>query len=567
MQLKELKPFAKAYWAQIKPWWVSEEKKIAWVGLISLISISCLAVYMGVLFNEWSKYFYESLENKNYAAFKHQLLIFVPLAIVTITEFCLRNYLSAWLSFRWRKWMTTRLVTEWLSNKNYYKISNFSSFDNPDQRIAEDVYTICYYTISLFLTFFRDGINFITFSVILWGLSNQLEFSIAGKLIQIPGLLLWLAILYSLFGIAFTFKVGAPLINLDRAQEKCEANFRYRLMRISERKEEIGTFSGEHFENSRLEESFTVITQNYYQILKRNIYINIFQNFYINVGAFLPLFIVAPLYFVSVTTTALTIGVLMQVRGMFIQVNESLTSVAASFTTVASLVAASQRMIDFRAHMITLEENPLNSTPQDKISHLHISKRVLTARDGRPLCEVPDIILQAGDRKLLMGPSGSGKTSLLRTLVGLQPIDSPAPISVPNGMMFIPQRPYMPLGTLRQCLSYPSEGFSEKRLKAIMQVCHLEHLIEALDEIRDWHQILSLGEQQRVNFARVLLHRPKWLMMDEPTSQLNVEYAEELCSVLVKDLADTGILIITHQKLPYFKEIIKVKSAIPVPLV
>lgn len=548
--MKKLRKF----WNHIKPWWKSEEKVLAWSGFLSIIALSLTSVYMGVVFNSWMKDFYNALEQKNLAEFSKQILIFMPIVSLLILNFVALSYLSSWFIFRWRKWMTSQMQNKWLHNKNYYKLMfSHEKVDNPDQRIAKDIWGITALSISLFKSFFKDGVNCITFSIILWNVSSKLQFNLFGNTIYIPGLLVWVAWAYSLIGVIIVFKVGRPLVDLDRMQEKCEANFRFSLMRIFERKEEVATLSGENFENNKLNIAFNDITNNFYEILRRKIYINLFQKFHANASMFIPLMIVSPLYFKEI----ITMGVLMQIQGMFGQVSGSISVVVGQFSQIASLIASFQRFVDFnhKIDLVEQQKSDIKNTDSLSIKNLHVN--VGTNWNA------PDIDLLSGDRKLLIAPSGTGKTSLLRIMAGLSSAykeDKKMVLNVPKDMMFIPQKPYMPHNsTLRECLTYPSLNWDEKSLIKLMKACMLEHLIPRLDEIQDYQQTLSVGEQQRINFLRALLHKPKWLMMDEPASNLNHDYTEVLCKLLSAQLKDSGILVISHTELPYFEKIIKVK--------
>jgi putative ATP-binding cassette transporter len=541
------------FWHEIRYWFFSYEKKLAWIGLITLMLMSIFSVYVGVLMNDWSKHFFNAISDKNKADFLRQVLIFIPLAILAISDFCVRSYFASWYAFRWRRWQTETLQARWLSQKNYYRMPLKHDFiDNPDQRIANDLPQITRGIIGLFQQFFREGINFFTFSVLLWGLSNSIPMAAFGISMTIPGFLVWIALAYALFGVIIVFKVGRPLIDLNRGQEKCEADFRYGLMRIFERREEIATLAGEASEQSRLKTVFQALTHNYYQILKQSIYVNLFQNFYGNVQLFIPLFIIGPAYFAG----SITLGILMQARGMFSQISDSLLSIVDSYQNIASLIASMQRVILFKERMEKLPAIIEESAPAAIISTARVQHLTLLDPQGQKIWSVPDFTINKGEHKLLMAPSGRGKTSLLRVLSGLSHFYTGTPPEIPTNMMFIPQRPYMPLGTLRNCLAYPHLSASDDRLLPLMKICHLDHLIPFLDTLRDYQQTLSVGEQQRINFLRVLYQHPPWLMMDEPTSNLNQDYAEKLCEELRKALPDSGILIITHSQLPHFDEII-----------
>lgn len=255
----------KIFWTNITPWFRSGEKKVAWSGLICAIFLSLSYVALSVVLNDWSKHFFDAIENKKLDAFLHRVLLFIPIVILLVSNFCALNYVTQWLSFRWRMWMTSAIQNDWLDNKRYYKISNnLGHLDNPDQRITQDITSICYGAFSLFMSLFKSGINFITFAIILWGVSKNISVPYKGDFIVIPGLLLWAALFYSLLGIFITFKIGRPLIALDRLQERYEADFRRRLIRVIERSEEVATIFGEEFERNRLKESFGSIAQNYY---------------------------------------------------------------------------------------------------------------------------------------------------------------------------------------------------------------------------------------------------------------------------------------------------------------
>ncbi|MEY3196837.1 MAG: hypothetical protein RLZZ59_203 [Pseudomonadota bacterium] len=547
-----MKPLTlKDLWKEVTPWFKSEERKIAYLGIISLILMSLCSVYIGVSLNNWSKDFFNAISDKNLVHFKAEIFRFIPIVIFYIADSCTRAYLTAWYSFRWRRWMTQKLQNLWIEDKHYYKIRNKNQVvDNPDQRIASDISSVTYSFINLFLSFFREGINFITFGIILWGISSNIPLSLFGIPYQIPGFLVWVSIIYSIVGIIITFRVGRPIIDLDRAQEKCEADFRYGLMRINERREEIATFSGELVEQKRLTDLFVALTINYYQILKRAIYINLFQNFYLNIQTFIPLFIVGPAYFGG----AITMGILMQIRGMFSEVSSSLMTLSTSYTNIASLIASMQRIVNFREQISSVNDYKVNIIRKN---YIEIKNLNLMNPAGDLIWKVPNIRVEKGEHKILMAPSGRGKTSLLRVMAGLSDFYNGESPTVPEEMMFIPQRPYMPVGTLRACLSYPSTDQSDDKLIPIMKKTHLEHLIPMLDIEQDYQQTLSVGEQQRVNFARILHHKPKWLMMDEPISSLNKDYIEDLAKLLKNELNATGMLIITHTQIPYFDEVIK----------
>lgn len=422
----------------IFPWWSSDEKKIAWGGFLALVLMSLLSVYIAVLFTDWQRDFFNTIEKKDLHRFLYEALIYTPLVAAILFDFCSRAYLTAWLSFRWRRWSTEQLQQKWLSHKNFYTMALASNeIDNPDQRIAQDIKEVCHSTMNIFFTLFRDGINCLTFAIILWELSKDFKFHIASHEIRTPGILLWASIAYSFVGTVVTFKIGIPLINLDRTQEKKEANFRYRLMRIFERREEIATLHGEQTEHHSLRESFKELTKNYYDILRRQIYVNLFENFYMNASLFVPLLLVGPLYFQSL----ITMGVLMQIQGIFGQVNFSLSSLSRQFSLIANATASFQRLITFETSMKkdSSSENIFqkNSSPEIQ-EQLHIPSLTIQTPTKKTIWISPEMSLKSGDRKVLMAPSGTGKTSFLRVLSGIYPYVEGETLTLGHDAMIVP---------------------------------------------------------------------------------------------------------------------------------
>ncbi len=518
-------------------WWTSNQKKKAFFVIACLLLIGIVEVCANVGFGKWQKSFYDALEKKDSDAFFHQIFMFLPISALVLTSFVGANFLKSWASFEWRKWMTADLIQKWFDTKSYYKIPlHFKTIDNPDQRITQDIHDTTQKTIDLFTIFFKDGLNFITFSITLWILSQSLSF-------MIPGFLLWMAVLYALLAIIITFKIGRPLIVLDQNQESSEANFRYKLMRIMERREEIAKMQGENYEQSVLKESFFQIQKNYFKILTQKFYLNTTEILHGQGNMFVPLLIVVPLYFKNL----ITLGALMQIRFMFYEVYRSLSSCAYEYQKIASLRASLKRLIDFVQKMDEVSKIP---SPLRKKNVLHIENLEIFSPKNDLIWSVSDFTLNPCEKKVLCAPSGTGKTSFLRVISGIYSFykgDLMLPLI--HQIMIIPQRPYMPLGTLKHILTYPNLSGD---VKGAMKLCGIEHLISFLDLDQDYQQILSYGEQQRIQFARALLQKPDYLIMDEPVSGLDSLAAKTLLSTLRTNLESSAILILSHEEIEKF---------------
>lgn len=539
-----------AFWNFIKQWWNSDERMLANRGLLGLAFIAVISVALAVLNNRWTKHFYASLENKDLDAFFLFTVLYIPLILAISAEGPIREYCGSWLSFRWRKWLTKKLQDRWLANNNYYKIAgiNDAASDNPDQRISQDIMLSCNKIIELFHVFFREGLNLLVFSGGLWAISTQLHF-------RIPGFLVWIALLYSVLGFFAVVKIGKNLISLDRDNEKLEAIFRRRLIQVIDKREEIALMKGEPFEEKCLDNSFYQISANYYRILKNKFYVNLFNATHINGRLFISLALVGPSYFSGIATIALV----MQARGMFYQISTSASIIINKFNEIASLIASLQRLISFNERLYSLASRDMTCAANTSSNGLNIKQLTILHSNGQTMWQVPDITLQASERKLLMAPSGTGKSTLLRVIGNLHEyyhVTSEQGLSVPEGLMIIPQKLYIPGGCLREGITYPNKHFSFEEIIRAMRICHLTQLIPYLDDENDYQQILSPGEIQRINFVRVLLHKPQWLIMDEPTAQLSNDYTQSIISSLIAELPSSGMLFITHHAIPHFEKII-----------
>ena len=503
--------------------------------MVYLVLICVIDVLANVGFIDWQRKFFDALEQKNWEVFSYQILMFLPVAMIVLISFVGIDFLKGFVSLRWRRWMSQDLVHRWLCHQSYYKIPLHSNqIDNPDQRIAQDIKDVTQNTTDLFIIFFKSALNLITFSISLWMIGGPVVF--------------FAAVIYSLLAIFITSKVGKPLIALDQSQEKVEANFRYKLMRIIEKKEEIAKFSGEQYEMKTLEKSFDDISLNYMKILKQKIYLDTTEILHGQGNMFIPLLLVVPFYFKGL----ISLGILMQIRAMFYEVYRSLSAFAYEYQKIASLRASFNRIIDFSKRIEEVGDDIIQKREMDLFE---IKNLTIFSPSGKTIWDVPDFNLSLREKKVLKAPSGTGKTSLLRVICGIYPYFK-GDLSLPlqSQMMIIPQRTYMNLGTLRDILCYPKTR-SLGMVEETMNLCGLSHLIPLLDREDDYTQILSAGEQQRINFVRVLLQKPQYLIMDEPISALDDTAAKELLDLLVSKLTSSSILLFSHTPADGFEEI------------
>ena len=544
--------FMRDLWALLHPYWRSEERRSAWLLLIANIVLTLGMVYMTVLFNQWYNLFYNALQDKAQAEFFHQIGRFCVLAAIYIVIAVYRIYLNQMLQIRWRRWLTDRYLKDWLANRNYYRMQlKGDGTDNPDQRISEDFRLFVDESLSLGLGFLNAVVTLGSFVGILWSISGPLEIPFGGATYIIYGYMVWVAIIYAIIGTWLTHKIGKPLIPLNFNQQKYEADFRFNLVRFRENTEGVALYRGEEDELRGFRSRFMSVVDNWWEIMKRQKLLTFFTVGYNQAAVVFPFVVGAPRYF----SGAIQLGGLVQISNAFGQVQGSLSWFIGAYTDFAGWKATVDRLTGFRrAIFLTQEESRAGAGPavvsDASIDDLELRDLQLGLPTGRSLVSRINARIEPGDRVLIKGPSGSGKSTLFRAIAGIWPFGT-GQVREPRGFqaLFLPQRPYFPIGTLRQAVSYPApaETFSDAQLRDALTAAGLPAFVNRLDEQHNWAQQLSGGEQQRVAIARAVLHKPEWLFLDEATSALDEPSQESVYKLLTERLKDATIVSIAHR--------------------
>lgn len=528
-------------WRLITPYWRSEEKAKAWLLLLVVLGLSLFSVAVSVWFNSWNRDFYNALEHKDYDAFTHLLLYFSIIAAVSIVTSVFSSYLLQMLTIRWRRWLTESYFAKWLSHKNYYHLESSGYTDNPDQRISEDLNAFTTSTLGLGLGFVSNLVSLVSFSVILWGVSGSI--SVYG--FEVAGYMFWAALLYAVVGSWLTHLIGRRLIGLANQQQRYEADLRFSLVRVRENAESIALFNGEQHENQHLTSRFGRVWGNFWGIMKLKKRLNFFTSGYSQIAIIFPFVVAAPRYF----SGKIELGVLMQVAQAFGNVQSSLSWFVDAYTSLASWRATCDRLLSFQGAMDENESRIPGVALQQEGQVLQVQDLGLDLADGRQLLVGASMVVLAGERLMLSGRSGSGKSTLLRAMGNLWP-QGHGSIRLPaQRSLFLPQKPYLPIGSLREALSYPQAGdaYPAERYPQVLETCRLAHLIPRLDESNHWQRMLSPGEQQRLAFARALLFAPQWLYMDEATSAMDEEDEATLYQAVIDQLPGVSIVSVGHR--------------------
>lgn len=548
-QKRSYREFARQFFNLASPYWRSEQKYSAWFLLITVLSLNFIVIYFSVLINKWNGAFFDVLQNMQKDQYVPLLIRFCWIIAAYIIIAVTSSFLQSLLAFRWRMWLTQQMMGNWLHNSTFCRLFTYKTkTENPDQRISQDLATFTSSSLSLGLSIVAQITTAVTFGVILWTLSSVMVFDMPnGAKLDIPGFMLWLTLIYVTFCTVVIFKVGKPLVKLDYKQEKVEADFRFSLMRIRDRRDEVAALKGEKAEFEFLNRNLKDVMENFKQIIVRNIYVNSFQNFFMNATTVVPVLAAAPMFFAG----KITLGILMQIVNAFNRVEGSLMLFASQFETFAAWKATFDRIVDFKHEMIEIQDkvdskdNKLNVRSHND-AQINVNNLQIHLPDNNKLTQF-NFSIEPKEKVLIMGRSGLGKSTLLKCIAGHWPFAS-GTISRPEDVMIIPQKPYFPIGTLHDSILYPNleREVSDAEMSRVLEICHLSKLPERLHERSDWNSTLSLGEQQRLNFARIILTKPRVVIMDEPTASMDKSLEVEMFRTLFEELPDTTVLTIGH---------------------
>lgn len=530
----------------------AQERIIAIAMVIVLVLINQAQVGISVRLSFFNRDWFNAIQERNAAEFWRQLLyIFMPWALIYVASAVLEYVVQSFLIIRWRRWLTEHYVLRWLGGHAHYRMALAGAqTDNPDQRIAEDVhrfidggtegYGIYSYSILLISTLS----SLVSFSIVLWGLSGN--YAIPGTDLRIPGFLFWVVLIYAAIGTVVTHLIGRKLSGLYFERQHREADFRFSLARLREYNEQVALLSGETAERSSLVRRFAAIIANYLLIINTRKQLIGFTATYRQLSQIIPYIITAPFYFAG----KIQLGVMTQTARAFDTVEGALTFFITYYTSLADFKAVLDRLSSFDAAIERAQATEAPPISRIADAHISIDDLTLSLPDGRRIVGAQHLVFSPGEPVLLSGPSGSGKSTLFRAIAGIWPYRQGA-ISIPAGarVMLLPQRPYIPIGSLANAMVYPADlgAFSKTEIEEALEAAHLGAFRNRLNEEDAWSQRLSGGEQQRVAIARALLAEPDWLFLDEATSALDEKLEEEIYSMLFRRLRGTTVVSISHR--------------------
>lgn len=540
--------FFKDVWYLTKSYWQSEEKKKAFWLLTCIIALTLGIVFMLVQLNTWNNSFYSALQNYDAEKISSELIHFSWLAAIYIILAVYSYYLQQTLILHWRRWLTTRFIDIWLQNKTYYNLQMFGKdTDNPDQRISEDVRQFVEMTLGFAIGILKSLCTFISFVFILYQLSGPLSFSFMGKTWTIHGYMLWASLLYSILGTYITHVVGRKLVKLNFIQQRYEADFRFSMIRLRESAESVAFYRGEAQEGRVFKNRFKLLLDNFWQLVNKQKQLVFLNSGYSQIAIIFPFVVAMNRYLAK----EVSLGGLMQVASAFGRVQDSLSYFVDMYSSIAQWQAVVMRLTYFGRHMheVSQQAEQFHVERFATSEAVSVEQMQVNLPDDAVLLQDINFTLQPGRNVLIKGVSGSGKSTLLRALAGIWPFVT-GKINLPKTeeLMFIPQKPYIPLGSLREALLYPGrKPLSDEELLYLLDLCQIGYLRDKLDLVADWSHVLSVGEQQRLAFVRAHIQEPKWLFLDEATSALDEDTEAAMYALLAERLRQTTLVSIGHR--------------------
>ena len=512
-------PLSLAAWKQFvdvaKPYWLSEEKKTAWTLLLLLIVLMLVDTKLAVMLNNQTGELTSALAARNGDRFWTSVRACLLIVALAVPTYAFYYYMRDMYANQWRRWLTGRFLDGYLKDRKYYALGTSSEIDNPDQRISEDINTFTGRSINFLLIFLGSIMQLVAFSAVLWSISHVLvavlvAYAVAGNIVAL-------------------YFFGSPLIQLNFWQLRREADFRFSLMRLRENAESIAFYRGEAQERTHIDHTFDKVIRNYARLIKKQRTLNFFQRTFSQLTVVLPYVILAG----GVLSGELEVGRATQAAGAFTAVLSAVGVIVDNFESLSRFVAGIGRLQALSNLVLPSAQPEAAAAGRARIelrpcTHLALESLTLCPpQSDRVLIKELSLVLKPGDALLITGDSGCGKSSLLRAIAGLWHEGSGVIHHPPiEDVFFLPQQPYLQASTLRSQLIYPSvrTDLSDEQLLDILDLVHLPRLAErvgGLDAVQDWEKLLSVGEQQRLAFGRVLVHKPGIVILDEATSALD----------------------------------------------
>jgi putative ATP-binding cassette transporter len=549
---RERRLLLRRFWMSASGFWAKDGDRLAWLlpGAILLTVLLSLAAAYGM--NVWNRYIFDALERRDGATVLLLAIVYVPLLIGSVCLIVTQVYARMTTQWRWRAWLNDHLLDRWLTHGRYYHLNLVAGdHKNPEYRIADDIRVATELPIEFMIGLTTAVLSAITFIAVLWVVGGSLSFGLAGHTITIPGFLVVAAMLYAAIASGAMVFIGRRFVTVAENKNQAEAEYRYTLTRLRENGESIAVLQGEREERTAAGKSMGKVLQCWREMCVQTMRAAIVSQTSNYVAYTLPIILCAPKFLDG----SMTLGQVMQSASAFTTVQYAFNWFVEHYPRLVEWVASARRVSSLMVSLDALERGEADGVGRiargaAPDAALRLCGLSVTLEDGTVVVKDAEVAIPPGERVMVTGDSGTGKSTLVRAIAGLWPWgDGTVQVAKGAKMLLMPQRPYIPVGTLRRAVTYPSppDARSGADIIRALELVGLAYLVVHLDEDEPWDQILSGGEKQRLAFARILLHRPAIVVLDEATSALDPASQDQLMEMLTTELGATTIVSVAHR--------------------
>jgi vitamin B12/bleomycin/antimicrobial peptide transport system ATP-binding/permease protein len=540
------------FWEASLGFWRSGGARVAWglTGVVTVIALLTLALQYRL--NIWHRAMFDALDKRDAGGVLHQTLIFVPLIAAVVVVAAAATYAKLTLQRRWRTWLNAHVLDRWLTSGRYYQLNLVpGDHTNPEYRVAEDLRLSVDPPVELAIGIFAAVSSAIVFISVLWFIGGELTIPIGNTNLRIPGFLVVAAFVYAVLASGSMVIIARGFVKVSENKNQAEADYRYVLTRLRENGESIALLGGEAEERAGLETAFTTVRNRWYDLMMQYVRTTMVSQSSSGVASIIPILLCAPKY----VGGTMSLGEVMQAVSAFMIVQGAFGWLVENYPRFADWTASASRLASLLVSLDRLERaerEPANGRilrRQAELGALRLRDVSVTLDDGSAVVNEADIEIGRGEKVLVVGESGTGKSTLVRAIAGLWPWGSGEILINFEGLFFMPQQPYVPLGTLRRAAAYPlsPDDVDDAMLRKTLEEVGLGHLLDRLDEEATWVHVLSSGEKQRLGFARVLIQRPATIVMDEATAALDPLGQEQLMRLVLERLPNATVISVGHR--------------------
>jgi vitamin B12/bleomycin/antimicrobial peptide transport system ATP-binding/permease protein len=542
------------FWISARGYWGRPGDRLAWVFSIGLLVLIVANVGFQYGINVWNRAIFDAIEKRDSIAVFHLTAIFFPLALGSVALGMGQVFARMSIQRRWRSWLTTSVISHWLANGRYYQLNLVGGdHKNPEYRIAEDLRIATDSPVDFIAGVTSAFLSALTFIVVLWTIGGALTVRLGGSMLTTPGFLVIAAILYATIASGSIVAIGRRFVQISEDKNQAEAEFRYTLTRVRENGESIALLGGEEEERDGIDKTFANVLGQWARLAGQHMRTTFVSQGSSLIAPVVPLLLCAPKFLDG----SMTLGQVMQAASAFTIVQSAFGWLVDNYPRLADWNACARRIASLMMSLDGLERAE-QADGFGRIRHgetegdtmLTLNDLSVSLDDGTAVVDETEVMVEPGERLLVAGESGSGKSTLVRAIAGLWPWGSGNVNFHPDRRLFmLPQRPYVPSGTLRRAVAYPgaADDWTEHEIGEALHKVGLDHLKDKIEEDAPWDQTLSGGEKQRLAFARLSLHNPDIVVLDEATSALDEKSQDKMMDMLVKELPKATIISVAHR--------------------